>query len=521
MSSRSLTIVARLGVLGAVGFLAAVVSGGAGLVAVTRYSSLNDELTAQSQAQRLIRELDTRASELKVDGYKAIVRPDPAAEKAEFTDDAGKITSRLEKLAALKLSKGDADQVRNVWRAFDGYNALIGDVVSSAAADQAAARANWEAIQRANDATDEAVGTAADAFDASAAGLSTRMKQLGGTLTMTVLVSLAFGAVAVAVLTFLLARGIGQRVRSMTSVLAAAASGDLTVRARSHGDDEVATMGHSVDALLDRVAGALGAVTATGHRLAAASEQVQSVSAAVSLSAQTASAQAQSLADSAMEVSDNVQTVAAGAQEMGASISEIARNAQEAAHVATGAVTAVEETTGTMHQLGESSKEIGDVIRLITSIAEQTNLLALNATIEAARAGDAGKGFAVVADEVKQLAQETARATEDISRRVQAIQDDAERATAAIGDISGVIARINEYQTTIAGAVEEQTATTQDMNTGITEAATGSTRIAESVGGMASAAGQTADAMAENRRSADELSTMSAELIAAVSGFRY
>jgi len=189
--------------------------------------------------------------------------------------------------------------------------------------------------------------------------------------------------------------------------------------------------------------------------------------------------------------------------------------------VATGAVTAVEETTGTMHQLGESSKEIGDVIRLITSIAEQTNLLALNATIEAARAGDAGKGFAVVADEVKQLAQETARATEDISRRVQAIQDDAERATAAIGDISGVIARINEYQTTIAGAVEEQTATTQDMNTGITEAATGSTRIAESVGGMASAAGQTADAMAENRRSADELSTMSAELIAAVSGFRY
>jgi methyl-accepting chemotaxis protein len=206
---------------------------------------------------------------------------------------------------------------------------------------------------------------------------------------------------------------------------------------------------------------------------------------------------------------------------MGASIGEIARNAQEAAHVATGAVSAVEETTGTMVKLGESSKEIGDVIRLITSIAEQTNLLALNATIEAARAGDAGKGFAVVADEVKQLAQETARATEDISRRVQAIQDDAERASIAIGDISTVISRINEYQTTIAGAVEEQTATTQDMNLGINEAATGSTGIADGVTGLASTAGQTASAMAETRHSADELRRMSDELLQTVGAFQF
>ncbi len=153
--------------------------------------------------------------------------------------------------------------------------------------------------------------------------------------------------------------------------------------------------------------------------------------------------------------------------------------------MATGAVQSVVATTGTMNKLGDSSREIGDVVRLITSIAEQTNLLALNATIEAARAGDAGKGFAVVADEVKQLAQETARATEDISKRVETIQEDADQATKAITEIAGVITRINEFQTTIASAVEEQTATTQAINAGVSEAATGSGQIARSISGVA------------------------------------
>ena len=117
-----------------------------------------------------------------------------------------------------------------------------------------------------------------------------------------------------------------------------------------------------------------------------------------------------------------------------------------------------------MAKLGESSPEIGNVVKVITSIAEQTNLLALNATIEAARAGEAGKGFAVVANEVKELAQETAKATEDIARRVQAIQGDTTAAVAAIGEISTIIAQINDQQTTIASAVEEQTATTNEMS---------------------------------------------------------
>ena len=155
-----------------------------------------------------------------------------------------------------------------------------------------------------------------------------------------------------------------------------------------------------------------------------------------------------------------MQTVAAGAEEMGLSIREISRNTSEAAQIAGVAVTEAARATETVEQLGSRPREIGNVIKLITSIAEQTNLLALNATIEAARAGDAGKGFAVVASEVKDLAQETARATEDIGARVAAIQNDTGGAVDVINRISEVIAKINDYQTTIASAVEEQTATT-------------------------------------------------------------
>ena len=219
----------------------------------------------------------------------------------------------------------------------------------------------------------------------------------------------------------------------------------------------------------------------TSTSLADSANQQETTRNQIAASAEETSAQAGIAAAAAEQVTRNVQTVSAGSEELGASIREIAQNANDAAQVASEAVEVAETTNRTVSKLGESSVEIGNVVKVITTIAEQTNLLALNATIEAARAGDAGKGFAVVASEVKDLAQETAKATEDISRRVNAIQADTTNAVAAIGEISRIIARINDYQVTIASAVEEQTATTSEMNRNVNEAAIGSAEIATNI----------------------------------------
>jgi methyl-accepting chemotaxis protein len=171
--------------------------------------------------------------------------------------------------------------------------------------------------------------------------------------------------------------------------------------------------------------------------------------------------------------------------------------------------------------LGESSLEIGTVIKMITSIAQQTNLLALNATIEAARAGDAGKGFAVVANEVKELAKATAKATNDIGQKIEAIQNDTRGAVLAISEISAIINKINDYQYTIANAVEEQTATTSQMTQSISEAARGSSEIAATISGAAAAAKSTTSGAADTQSAASELSRMASELKSVVVAYQH
>jgi methyl-accepting chemotaxis protein len=211
--------------------------------------------------------------------------------------------------------------------------------------------------------------------------------------------------------------------------------------------------------------------------------------------------------------------VATGSEEMSASIKEIAKNAHESAKVATGAVRVAEDTTQIVGKLGDSSTEIGQVIKVITSIAQQTNLLALNATIEAARAGEASKGFAVVANEVKELAKQTAKATEDISRKIEAIQGDTKNAVGAISHISEVIKQVNDISNTIATAVGEQNATTNEMSRNVSEAARGSSEITKNISGVAEAAENTAQGANQSNTAAQSLAEMSTKLHQLVSQF--
>ncbi|RBY92213.1 methyl-accepting chemotaxis protein [Blastococcus sp. TBT05-19] len=346
-------------------------------------------------------------------------------------------------------------------------------------------------------------------------------QRLAESARLTLWIALAIGVLAASALAVLVVRQIVATVRSVQKSVDALAEGDLTVTPVVRSGDELGKMAAALGAAQSSLREVLGSVAASADAVAASSEELSASSAQISASAEETSAQSGVVSGAAEEVSRSVQTVAAGAEQMGASIREIATNAAEASEVASRAVTAAETTTATVAKLGESSAEIGNVVKVITSIAEQTNLLALNATIEAARAGEAGKGFAVVANEVKELAQETAKATEDIARRVLAIQGDTTAAVSAIEEISAIVAQISDRQTTIASAVEEQTATTNEMSRSVQEAAGGTTQIAENISGVSGAAESTTQALTQTRVAVDELSRMAADLRTTVGKFTY
>ena len=362
------------------------------------------------------------------------------------------------------------------------------------------------------DAVDDAAQTARTAADDAH---STYVTARTVTLAL-ILVGLALAVV----LAVVIVRSVMRPVARLRETLDQVAEGDLSVRVDVAGGAEIGEVARSLDRTLDSLGEVLTLVSSSAGRLAGASQKLTAGADAIADNARTAASQSGVVVASAAEVASSVDTVATGSSQMEAAIREISQNASEASRVANEAVGVAEETTRTVGKLGDSSREIAAVVKLINGIAEQTNLLALNATIEAARAGESGKGFAVVANEVKELAQESAKATEDISRRVATIQSDTAGAVDAIVQISTVIGEINDFQAIIAAAVEEQTATTNEMNRNVAEAAGSSQSIASAITGLAAGAQETNARVTEAQQSAAELARMSDELQSAVRRFR-
>ncbi|MBT3511433.1 MAG: HAMP domain-containing protein [Nitrospina sp.] len=317
------------------------------------------------------------------------------------------------------------------------------------------------------------------------------------------------------------AQELQDNVDSILEVVTAAAQGDLTKTISVRGDDAIGRMGEGLDAFLQDLRKSISEISKTAQLLGDASGELASVSQQMAGNAEETSAQANVVSAASEEISRNVQTVATGSEEMSASIKEISHNAHEAARVAASAVEVAGTTNETVGKLGESSAEIGEVIKVINSIAEQTNLLALNATIEAARAGEAGKGFAVVANEVKELANQTAKATEEISTKIQAIQGDTKGSVEAIGEISVIINQINDISNTIASAVEEQTATTAEIGRNVNEAAKGSSEINQNILGVAQAADNTSQGVSQTQKASEQLSVMANDLKNLVGQFKF
>ena len=312
-----------------------------------------------------------------------------------------------------------------------------------------------------------------------------------------------------------------RRVDDILATVAAVAAGDLTVTIADEGEDATAAIRRGLRLLVGDLRQSIAAIAGHAQTLGAASEELTTVSEQMATNAEQTYSQASSAARSSERVSNNVDTVAMGAEEFSTSIREVASSASEASRVAAHAVTIAAEANENMVKLSESSGAIGQVIRTITAIAQQTKMLALNATIEAARAGDAGRGFAVVANEVKELAKETSGATEDISRRIVAIQSDTSRALAALDEITRTINDINDIQQTIASSVEEQTATAAEIGRNVADAARGSSDIASNIAQVSEAAQSTTEAARSSRESAIGLASMAADLQGLVGKFSY
>ncbi|HIA04165.1 MAG TPA: methyl-accepting chemotaxis protein [Myxococcales bacterium] len=310
-------------------------------------------------------------------------------------------------------------------------------------------------------------------------------------------------------------------LRPTVAVLEGLARGNLKRRLNTDREDEVGQMAMSLNRALEDIEGTVVAISKNALLLGNSSEKLSLLSHQMEGNAGEASNRANLVSTAAQTVSRNVQTVASGAEEMSISITEIAKSAHDAARVATQAVRMADETNANISRLSQSSQEIGKVVGVIMSIAEQTNLLALNASIEAARAGDAGKGFGVVANQVKELARETAAATDDIQTNIRAIQSDTQGAVEAIAQISNIIKQVNDIQNTIAIAVEEQTATSRAMGESLADAARGSSEIADNINGLAEASSGTAAGVENTILAAHELARVSKQLQHLVNQFTY
>ncbi|MBN8526737.1 MAG: methyl-accepting chemotaxis protein [Planctomycetes bacterium] len=394
----------------------------------------------------------------------------------------------------------------------DGFAALVASDAKAVAAETDL-RTAIRKVEAATDRLHEAAESLSQQVSASTMHMAGLWRNI----------ALGAGALGVAIAIIVVAmqaRAVARPVIAASTALCKVAEGDFRDRPASDRTDEIGDMTRSLGSTLEALRQAIGSVASEAGKVAAEAKGIDQVSAHVAHAAEHNAREAQTAASGTEEVSASSATVAASAEEMLAAIAEISRNVQQVSALSREADGKAGGAKDEMLALGKASTEIGSVVQIIRGIAEQTNLLALNATIEAARAGDAGRGFAVVASEVKTLAGQTATATVRIEEMVSAIQRRADGASATMQAIAEVVRRIADMQATIASAVEEQSATSQEITRAVADVSTGVKDINRAIAGVSNAAAETKNTAQEARTAAANLLAVSQELNAVVARFR-
>jgi methyl-accepting chemotaxis protein len=519
-----LTIRARLLTTSALGVFFVATMGGVAASAAHTQTSDTARLAGVSAAMSLQWNADMMHDGIRADVMSAMYATTQAQRTAYdvegIADKAEHVVSNFD-AASAGAPSGLRPMFDRVRPALVDYARQATELVGEASTDKPAAERRLPAFLTLFGELETALGDIDTALSAAVVHQRTVARVNGAThLRWIGLCGLVAAALFIGVSSWTV-RAIRRPLSGMVSGLKAIAGKDVTVRVEVIRDDELGAMAVAFNAAADSISEVLGAMARGTATLISSGNELDEVGSQLARAVDDTMLKTDEVARSADRVSHVVATIASASDEIGASVQGVTTESASAGEIAAEAVQSAESTAADVGRLKVASQEIGEIVRAITAIAEQTNLLALNATIEAARAGEAGRGFAVVASEVKDLARETALATEDVKSKIATIQALTGDAASAIDGISSVIGRINNSQSRIAYAVDEQLRTTVDISRGVHEVSATTREITTSLDGIAASASSTAEGAAATRRSASVLASTAREVEALVSAFTY
>ncbi|MFC7532166.1 methyl-accepting chemotaxis protein [Actinoplanes sp. GCM10030250] len=521
---RGLTIVGRLIALGAAGLLSLALVTGFAVRNSDDQSEANDEIATVSAAMSNQWNADMMHDALKADVMSALVATSDAQRTEygadEVTDHGQTMVEKFDAAAALAPA-GLRAHYAQTRAAVVAYAEAAAETVATAATDRAAARRSLAEFLTAYSALEESMGSLDDEMAREVAAAGEEGRESSATSISFIKWAAGIANLLMVIACWLTVRAIRRPLSGMRDTLRTLAGRDLTVRAPVLNRDEFGEMAQALNEAMASLQSTVAATAARADTLTQASAELQGLAGELDNSAEQTSSHARRADSSVVHVSGSVTDMMNATGELSASIREIAKQATSAASTTQEATSSAGRTAEAVARLSEASREVGHIVQMITNIAEQTNLLALNASIEAARAGHAGAGFAVVATEVKDLAQETARATGDITAKIVAIQEMTTSTAEAIEAIAAVIARIDTGQRTIAAAVEQQSATTDQLARDVGAVSAAASEISGTVSHITASSASTAEGANTTRHSAELVTGAADDIRSLIGQFRY